>query len=140
MMTGTRNPRKTSQGERLADVVIENGTLKIKLSLLDRALAFHSSFEIPLSHITNAYVSDLESSNCNTRSKATNFGMLKSAGIFANPQGLIFADAGSRRLSRARHPWRALSADRCAVARKAKIPTRSRTKSCAQLPDSGPVD
>ena len=79
----------------MADVSIENGTLKIKLSLLDRVLAFHGSFEIPLSHVTNAYVSNLEDLQLQYAIEATNFGMLKSAGVFANPQGLIFADVGS---------------------------------------------
>jgi hypothetical protein len=82
-------------GRILADVAIENGILKIKLSLLDQALAFHSSFEIPLSHITNAYVSDLEELQLQYSIRATNFGLLKSVGVFANPQGLIFADVGA---------------------------------------------
>jgi hypothetical protein len=79
----------------VADVKIENGTLKIELSLLDQLLAFHGSFEIPLTHVTNAYVSDLEDLQLQYEIEATNFGLLKSIGVFANPQGLIFADVGS---------------------------------------------
>jgi hypothetical protein len=76
----------------LADVRIENGTLLIKLSLLDQVLTFHGSFQIPLSHVTNAYVSDFEDLELQYRLEGTNWGMLKASGVFANPQGLIFCD------------------------------------------------
>ncbi len=78
----------------MADVKIEGDTLTIKLSLLDRILAFHGSFQIPLSHITNAYVSDLEALELQYKLEGTNWGLIRSAGVFANPQGLIFADVG----------------------------------------------
>jgi hypothetical protein len=123
----------------LADVAIDNGTLKIKLSLLDQALSFHSSFEIPLSHITNAYVSDLEELQLQYEIRATNFGMLKSIGVFANPQGLIFADVGA--------------ADCLVIATRGerfplitvqlpagKDPNAVAHEIMRQLPDSGPVD
>lgn len=76
----------------MASVKIENGNLSIKLSLLDRLLAFHSSFEMPLSHVTNAYVSDFEDLELQYKLEGTNWGLIKSAGVFANPQGLIFVD------------------------------------------------
>jgi hypothetical protein len=76
----------------LADVKIEDGALDIKLSLLDRMLAFHGSMHIPLEHITNAYVSDFEDLELQYRLEGINWGILKAAGVFANPQGLIFCD------------------------------------------------
>ncbi len=79
----------------MADVKIHGDELTIKLSLLDRLLAFHGSFHIPLSHITNAYVSDLEDLELQYKLEGTNWGLMKSAGVFANPQGLIFADVGA---------------------------------------------
>lgn len=78
----------------MADVRIDGDTLIVKLSLLDSLLAFHGSFHIPLSHITNAYVSDLEDLELQYKLEGTNWGLIKSAGIFANPQGLIFVDIG----------------------------------------------
>ncbi len=123
----------------MADVVIENGSLKIKLSLLDRALAFHSSFEIPLSHITNAYVSDLEQLQLQYAIEATNFGMIKSAGIFANPQGLIFVDAAAGdclvlATRGERFPQIAVQLP------EGKDPNAMAHDIMRQLPDSGPVD
>jgi hypothetical protein len=80
----------------MANVQIEGDTLKIKLSLLDRLLAFHGSFEMPLSHVTNAYVSDFEDLELQYNLKGTNWGLRKSAGIFANPQGVIFVDVAGQ--------------------------------------------
>ena len=78
----------------MADVSIDGDTLVIKLSLLDSLLAFHGSFHIPLTHVTNAYVSSFEDLELQYRLEGTNWGLIKSAGIFANPQGLIFVDVG----------------------------------------------
>jgi hypothetical protein len=78
----------------VANVTIDDGSLTIKLSLLDSLLAFHGSFHIPLSHVTNAYVSDLEDLQLQYKLEGTSWGFFKSAGLFANPQGLIFADVG----------------------------------------------
>jgi len=78
----------------MAKVTIDNGFLNINLSLLDRLLAFHGSFHIPLSHVTNAYVSDLEDLELQYDLKGTNWGLVKSVGVFANPRGLIFVDVG----------------------------------------------
>lgn len=76
----------------MADVKIEDGMLSIKLSLLDRMLAFHGSFQIPLAHVTNAYVSDFEDLELQYRLEGLNWGIVKAAGVFSNPQGLIFCD------------------------------------------------
>jgi hypothetical protein len=80
----------------MANVKIEDGTLRIKLSLLDSLLAFHGSFEMPLSHVTNAYVSDLEELQLQYKLEGTNWGLVKSAGVFANPQGVIFVDVAGQ--------------------------------------------
>ena len=77
-------------------MAIENGALTIKLSLLDEMLAFHGSFHIPLSHVTNAYVSDFEDLELQYRLEGTNWGLIKAAGVFANPQGLIFCDVAGQ--------------------------------------------
>jgi len=123
----------------VADVAIENGVLKIKLSLLDQALAFHSSFEIPLSHITNAYVSDLEELQLQYEIEGANFGLLKSVGVFANPQGLIFVDIGAGDclvlVTRGeRFPQIAVQLP------KGKDPRVLAHQIMALLPDSGPVE
>ncbi len=76
----------------MADVAIVDDTLTIKLSLLDSLLAFHGSFHIPLAHVVNAYVSDFEDLQLQYKLEGLNFGMLKSAGVFANPYGIIFCD------------------------------------------------
>ena len=78
----------------MAKVTIDNDVLNIELSLLDQFLAFHGSFHIPLSHVTNAYVSDLEDLELQYDLRGTNLGLMKTAGVFANPQGLIFVDVG----------------------------------------------
>lgn len=78
----------------MATVTIDDGTLNIKLSLMDSLLAFHGSFQIPLAHVTNAYVSDFEDLELQYDLRGTNFGLLKTMGVFANPQGLIFVDVG----------------------------------------------
>ena len=78
----------------MATVTIDDGTLDIKLSLTDMMLAFHGSFHIPLAHVTNAYVSDLEDLELQYNLKGYNLGLVKTVGIFANPQGLIFVDVG----------------------------------------------
>jgi hypothetical protein len=76
----------------MANVKLEADVLDIQLSLLDEMLAFHGSFRIPLTHVTNAYVSDLEDLEIQYKLQGTNLGFLKMAGVFANPEGLIFCD------------------------------------------------
>ncbi len=78
----------------MAKVTIDRGVLNIDLSLLDSVLAFHGSFHIPLSHVTNAYVSDLEDLELEHNRKGAKSGLRKSIGVFADPQGLIFVDVG----------------------------------------------
>lgn len=80
----------------MADVRIEGDSLSIKLSVLDSLLAFHGSFQMPLSHVTNAYVSDFEDLELQYKLKGTNWGINKSAGIFTNPQGVIFVDVAGQ--------------------------------------------
>jgi hypothetical protein len=79
----------------MATVIIEGDELSIKLSLLDEALAFHGSFHIPLAHVTNAFVSNLEQLELQYRIVGTALGHLKTAGVFADPDGIIFCDVGS---------------------------------------------
>ena len=76
----------------MAQVKIEGDYLDVKLSFLDRLLQFHGSFHIPLGHVTNAYVSDLEDLGLQYQLEGMNLGFLKTVGVFANPQGLIFCD------------------------------------------------
>jgi hypothetical protein len=78
----------------MAQVLIDGPNLTIKLSLLDSLMAFHGSFNIPLSHITNAYVSDFEDLELQYKLKGLNWGFVKAAGVFANSSGLIFCDVG----------------------------------------------
>jgi len=78
----------------MADVRIDGDFLDIKLSLTDKLLSFHGSFHIPLSHVTNAYVSDQENLQLQFKLIGTGLGLIKSAGIFTNPSGLIFTDVG----------------------------------------------
>jgi len=78
----------------VAKVSLNNDHLDIELSMLDTMLAFHGSFHIPLTHVTNAFVSDFEDLEIRYRLVGTNLGYLKMAGVFANAQGLIFCDLG----------------------------------------------
>ena len=78
----------------MAKVSLNNDHLDIELSMLDTMLAFHGSFHIPLTHVTNAFVSDFEDLEIRYRLVGTNLGYLKMAGVFANAQGLIFCDLG----------------------------------------------
>ena len=80
----------------MAYVRIEGETVTIKLSMIDQLLAFQGSFHIPLSHIVNAYVSDLEDLELQYAIRATNLGLLKTVGVFANAEGLIFVDVADK--------------------------------------------
>lgn len=71
--------------------------LDVKLSLLDQLLSFEGSFHIPLAHVTNAFVSDFEDLELQYKLSGTNLGMLKVAGVFANPEGIIFCDISGDR-------------------------------------------
>ncbi len=76
----------------MATVTVEGDFLDIELSLLDELLAFHGSFHIPLAHVTNAYVASFENLEIQYKLAGTNFGFLKTAGVFANSSGIIFCD------------------------------------------------
>ena len=76
----------------MADVHFQDDHLEIKLSLLDQMLAFHGSFTVPLSHITNAYVSNFEDLELQFRLSGVNVGLARQAGIFGGPDGIIFCD------------------------------------------------
>lgn len=124
----------------MAAVKIENNALSIKLSLLDQMLAFHGSLHIPLEHITNAYVSDFEDLELQYKLEGTNWGLVKAAGVFANPQGLIFCDVAGEgdclvletRGERYPHIAVQLSGGQDANALAHEI--------MRAIPDSGPVD
>src|ERR1700683_5209417 len=76
----------------MAKVDIQGDALVIQLSLLDKMLAFHGSFHIPMAHVTNAYVSNFEELGLEFRLLGTGLGMIKDAGIFTNAEGVIFCD------------------------------------------------
>jgi hypothetical protein len=76
----------------VADVKIHDDYLDVKISLIDMMLGFHGSFHIPLTHVTNAYVSDFAALELQYKLEGTNAGTYKSVGVFANPEGLIFVD------------------------------------------------
>lgn len=124
----------------MASVKMQDGKLFIKLSFLDSFLVADTSFEMPLSHVTNAYVSDYEDLELQYRLEGTNWGLLKSVGVFANPQGLIFVDVAGERdclvieMRGERFP-------RIAVQLAAHEDTNALAHQImAAIPDSGPVD
>lgn len=123
----------------MAEVKIEGDVLAIKLSLFDRVLAFHGSFHIPFSHIVNAYVSELEDLQLEYEIEATNFGLLKTSGVFASPEGLIFVDVGSGNClvietRGERFPKIAVQL------RSGDDPNALAHAIMAKLPDSGPIE
>jgi hypothetical protein len=81
----------------VAEVKIQDESLDVNISLVDRLLGFHGSFHIPLAHVVNAYVSSFEALELEYKLEGTNAGFYKSVGVFANPQGLIFVDAAGDR-------------------------------------------
>jgi len=124
----------------LATVTLSQDYLDVHLSLTDRLLSFHGSFHIPLAHVTNVYVSSFEDLELQYRLEGTNLGMIKTAGIFANPQGLIFCDLTGQRdclvieTAGERFP-------RIAVELPAdEDPNQLAHEIMRSLPDSGPVE
>jgi hypothetical protein len=81
----------------VAKVTLQDDSLNIDISLIDRLLGFHGSFHIPLAHVTNAYVSGFEDLELQYKLEGTNAGFYKAVGVFANPEGLIFVDASGAR-------------------------------------------
>lgn len=124
----------------MAEVRIDDGNLTIKLSLLDSLLAFHGSFHIPLSHVTNAFVSDLEDLELQYKLEGTGLGYLKEAGVFANSQGLIFCDLTGQgdclviETRGERYPRIAVQLP------NGEDPNALEHEICRAIPDSGPVE
>jgi hypothetical protein len=124
----------------MAEVSIAGDVLEVKLSLVDQMLAFHGSFHIPLAHVTNAYLSSFEDLELQYKLVGLNAGAYKSAGIFANPQGLIFVDVGGARdcvvieMRGERFPRIAVQLP------KGEDPNALVHEIMQRLPDSGPVD
>jgi hypothetical protein len=81
----------------VAVVKLQSDSLEIDISLIDQWLGFQGSFHIPIAHVNNAFVSSLEDLALQYRLEGTNFGLYKSVGVFANPEGLIFVDASGER-------------------------------------------
>ena len=81
----------------MAKVKLQDDSVDVNISLVDRVLGFHGSLHIPLSHITNAYVSSFEDLELQYKLEGTNAGFYKSVGVFANPEGLIFVDVSGNR-------------------------------------------
>lgn len=81
----------------MAETKIQDDSLDVNISLVDRLLGFHGSFHIPLAHVVNAYVSSFEALELEYKLEGTNAGFYKTVGVFANPQGLIFVDASGAR-------------------------------------------
>lgn len=124
----------------VAQVTIENGVLSIKISLLDEVLAFHGSFQIPLSHVTNAYVSDFEDLELQYRLEGTNWGLIKTAGVFANPQGLIFCDVAGESACLVIETRGERYARIAVQLPKTQDANAVAHDICRAIPDSGPVD
>jgi hypothetical protein len=124
----------------LAEVKIEGDFLDIKVSFLDRLLAFHGSFHIPLTHVTNAFVSDFEDLELQYRLEGINWGYIKTAGVFASPQGLIFADVSGAidclviETQNERFPRIAVQLP------KGQSPNELAHEIMRRVPDSGPVE
>ena len=124
----------------MADVQIEDGAVSIKLSLLDRMLSYHGSFHIPLEHITNAYVSDFEDLELQYQLEGTNWGLIKAAGVFSNPAGLIFCDVAGEgnclvlETRGERYPHIAVQVSH------GQDPNALAHQIMQAIPDSGPVD
>ena len=121
----------------MAKVTIDKDVLNVNLSFLDSLLSFHGSFHIPLAHVTNAYVSDLEDLELQYDLKGTNWGLMKPAGVFVNPQGLIFVDVGQGDCLVIETRGERFSSNCGATFRRA-IPTRSRITSCAPFRTADP--
>lgn len=132
----------TSRNENriMANVTIEDGRLYIKLSLMDSLLAMHGSFEMPLSHVTNAYVSDFEDLELQYKLEGTNWGFEKSAGIFTNPQGVIFVDVAGERDCLVIETRGERFARIAVQLPKEQDPNALAHRIMASIPDGGPVE
>src|SRR5579862_4417375 len=88
---GHGNPHY-KDSEAMAYVRIEGSMLDIKLEWIDKLLTFQGSLRMPLSHVTNAYVSPVEDLELEEKLKGIGPGFLATIGIFASPKGLVFCD------------------------------------------------
>ncbi len=79
----------------MAKIRFEESMLCIDLSPLESLWAFHGSFSIPLSHVTNAFVSDKRDLELKLRLLGTSLPKMITAGIFTSPDGLVFCDIGT---------------------------------------------
>jgi len=69
---------------------IDNGKLKIKLSVLEKFASIRGSFEIPLEHIEKATTETPQSSWGDMRTLGTNFPSLVRAGTYRTKRGKEF--------------------------------------------------
>ena len=83
---------ESSIGSVVAYVSIEGDALDIKLEWIDKLLAFQGSLRMPLSHVTNAYVSPVEDLGLEEKLKGVGPGFLATVGIFSSAKGLVFCD------------------------------------------------
>jgi len=124
----------------VAEVKIQDDSLRVDIALVDRLLGFHGSFHIPLAHVTNAFVSSFEDLELQYKLEGTNLGFYKSVGLFANPQGLIFVDASGARdclvieMRGERFPRLAVQLP------KGEDPNTLAHTIMQHVPDSGPVE
>lgn len=123
----------------MADVRVDGTDVVVQMSLVDKLLALHGSMRIPLAHIVNAYVSDFEDLQLQYKLTGTNLGFVRAAGVFTNPQGLIFADIGEGnclvlQTQGERFPLVAIELP------KGHDPNALAHEIMARLPDSGPVE
>ena len=82
----------------MANVTIENNSVTIELSTMDKIWATHGSLKIPLSHITLASVEDENGWDFWWRKIiGTSAPGLKTAGTFFADGGLAFLDFGTGR-------------------------------------------
>ncbi len=82
----------------MAHVTVENNTVTIELSTMDKIWAVHGGLKIPLAHITSARVEDENGWDYFWRKLAgTSAPGLKTAGTFFANGGLAFLDFGTGR-------------------------------------------
>ncbi|MBC5816255.1 MAG: hypothetical protein GIW97_06905 [Candidatus Eremiobacteraeota bacterium] len=76
----------------MAKIRLASAMLYVDLTPSDRFMTFHGSFSIPLTHVTNAYVSGREALHLQWRLLGTSFPNAVTAGTFTSPDGLVFCD------------------------------------------------
>ncbi len=81
----------------MANVTIENNSVIVQLSTMDKVWAIHGSLKIPLAHIKVARVEDESGWQYWCRIIGKNAPGLKTAGTFFANGGLAFLDFGTGR-------------------------------------------